>query len=235
MSRPAATTVAQQSSRDSTPRERPVWPVPVGVLLLSLIPLVAGALRLVQLAGGPEAIPADDRFARFPAFLVVHIVGAAGYVVVGCLQFLPGFRRRHLTWHRRTGRVLAVAGLLVAGSAFAMTLAYAEKPGTGDLLFAFRLFFAAAMAGCLVLGVHAARTHDLSAHRAWMIRAYAIALAAGTQAFTEGVGTTVFGAGEVRTDLAKTAAWVLNLAVAEWVIRRPAGRSAARGLGLSRP
>ncbi len=53
-----------------------------------------------------------------------------------------------------------------------------------------------------------------------MIRAYAIALAAGTQAFTEGIGGAMFGTGELRGDLAKGAGWVINLAVAEWAIRR---------------
>jgi uncharacterized membrane protein len=62
-------------------------------------------------------IPSDDRFAGFPAPLVVHLVGAAVFVVVGAFQFVPSIRRRHMTWHRRTGRVLAVAGLAVAGSA----------------------------------------------------------------------------------------------------------------------
>jgi uncharacterized membrane protein len=196
------------------------WPVPVALLALSVIPLAAGAFRLVQLAGGPTVIPADDRFAGFPAPLVAHIVGAAVYVVVGAFQFVPRFRRRHLAWHRRAGRLLAVAGLFVAGSALWMTLLYAPKPGTGELLYALRLLFASAMAASLVLGVRAARARDIAAHRAWMIRAYAIALAAGTQAFTEGLGTALFGTGELRGDLAKGAGWVINLAVAEWAIRR---------------
>ena len=42
------------------------WPVPVGLLLLSLVPLLAGTFRVVQLLGGPELIPADHRFAGFP-------------------------------------------------------------------------------------------------------------------------------------------------------------------------
>ena len=61
-----------------------------------------------------------------------------------------------------------------------------------------------------------------------MIRAYAIGLAAGTEAFTEGIVGAVFGTGELRSDLAKGAGWVINLAVAEWVIRRPARRLARR-------
>jgi uncharacterized membrane protein len=195
--------------------------VPASLVALSLIPVVAGTLRIVQLAGGPQLLPADSRFDVFPVALVVHIVGAATYAVVGVLQFAPRFRRRHWTWHRRAGRVLAVAGLLVAGSALWLTLAYSPKPGTGDLLYALRLIFASSMAGCLVLGVTAARRRDIPAHRAWMVRGYAIGLAAGTQAFTEGIGGAVWGSGVLRDDLAKGAGWVINLAGAEWAIRRP--------------
>jgi uncharacterized membrane protein len=220
MSRLPAPASGLQAAPDSRPRAKSGWPVPVALIALSAIPLTAGTFRLLQLAGGPEVMPADDRFGGFPAPLVVHILGAALYAVVGAFQFLPAFRRHHLTWHRRTGRVLAVAGLLVAGSALWMTVQYAPKPGTGDLLYALRLVFASAMATCLVLGVNAARARDIPAHRAWMIRAYAIGLAAGTQAFTEGIGGALFGTGEVRNDLAKGAGWVLNLAIAEWAIRR---------------
>jgi uncharacterized membrane protein len=196
-------------------------PVPVGLLALSVVPLAAGVLRLVQLAGGPEIMPADPRFTGFPVALVVHILGAAAYAVLGAFQFVPRFRRRHLAWHRRTGRVLAAAGLLVAGSALWMTLVYAPQPGSGPLLFAVRLVVGCAMATFLVLGVRAVRVRDLDAHRAWMIRAYGLGLGAGTQVVTEGLGAAAFGTGEVRADLAKGAGWAINLVVAEWVIRRP--------------
>ena len=64
------------------------------------------------------------------------------------------------------------------------------------------------MAVCLVLGVTAIRRRDIAAHRAWMIRAYAIGLAAGTQVFTEGIGGVVPGTGVLAADLAKGAGWV---------------------------
>jgi hypothetical protein len=83
------------------------------------------------------------------------------------------------------------------------------------------------MAACLVLGFTAARRRDIAAHRAWMIRAYAIGLATGTQAFTEGIGGSLFGTGVLSADFAKGAAWVINLAVAERAVRRPARRRAA--------
>jgi uncharacterized membrane protein len=197
--------------------------VPAALVALSAIPVSAGTLRLAQLGGGPDVMPADPRFDAFPVALVVHIVGAATYAVIGALQFAPRFRRRHRDWHRRAGRLLAVAGLLVAGSALWLTLAYSPKPGTGDLLYLMRLAFASAMAACLVLGVAAARRRDISAHRAWMVRGYAIGVAAGTQAFTEGLGGALFGTGELTGDLARGAGWAINLAVAEWALRHPSG------------
>ena len=202
----------------------PAPAVPLGLVALSAVPLVAGALRLVELAGGPAVIPHDERLSASPAPVVAHVLGAAVYVLVGTLQFLPRFRRRHLRWHRRSGRMLAVAGLVVAGSALWMTLLYPAKPGTGTLLFGARLVFGTAMVAALVLGVRAARARDLRTHRAWMIRAYAIGLAAGTQVFTEGFGGALFGTGVVRDDLAKAAGWVVNLAVAEWLVHRPGRR-----------
>jgi len=217
---PAATTTRERRGRTQSRS----WPVPAALVALSAIPLSAGTLRLVQLAGGPEVMPADDRFTGFPTALVVHITGAAIFALVGIFQFVPGIRRRHRAWHRRAGRVVAVAGLAVAGSALWLTLFYEAKPGTGDLLYVFRLVFASAMASCLVLGFTAIRRRDIAAHRAWMIRGYAIGLAAGTQAFTEGIGGAIFGTGVLSADLAKGAGWVINLAVAEWAIRRPERR-----------
>lgn len=204
------------------------WPVAVALLLIGVIPLSAGSLRLVELAGGPALLEPDHRFDGPPWALITHVVGSGVYVLVGVLQFLPRFRRRHRLWHRRAGRVLTVAGLLVAASALWMTLLYPARADTGPLLLVFRLLFGSAMAVCLVLGFTAIRRRDVRSHRAWMIRAFALALAAGTQAFTEGLGEAVLGDAVVTTDLLKGAGWVINLAVAEWAVRR-VGSSTGRG------
>jgi uncharacterized membrane protein YozB (DUF420 family) len=199
---------------------RTAWPVPVALVALAAVPLVVGALRLLQLAGGPAAVPADARFDAGPLPVVLHVVGAAVFVLLGAAQFVPALRRSG--WHRRAGRVAVAAGLVVAGSALWLTLFVPPKPGTGDLLYLLRLVFGSAQAACLVLGVAAVRRRDLATHRAWMIRAYAIALAAGTQVLTIGVGHAAFGTAVLVTDLANGAGWLVNLAVAEWIIRRPA-------------
>jgi uncharacterized membrane protein len=150
------------------------------------------------------------------------------FALLGAFQLAPRFRRRHPTWHRRAGRVAAVAGLLVAGSALWLTLFYAPQPGTGPVLFGFRLVVGSAMIACLVRGFTAIRRRDIPAHRAWMVRGYALGLGAGTQVFTEGIGGAIFGTGEVRGDLARAAGWLINLAVAEYVIARPGRRRARR-------
>ena len=197
------------STSTTAHRDRPRnWPVPAALIALSAIPLTAGTFRLIQLAGGPELIPADHRFTGFPAALVIHIVGAALFALIGAFQFVPGIRRRHRVWHRRAGSVVVIAGLLVSGSALWLTLFYPAQPGTREVLYVLRLVFGTSTIGCLVLGFTAIRRRDINAHRAWMMRGYALALGAGTQVFTEGIGGALFGTGELRGDLAKGAGWV---------------------------
>lgn len=204
-------------------RQTDRW-VPAGLVALAAIPVLAGTARLVEVLGGPELIPTDARFAAFPAPVVIHVAAAIGYAVLGAFQFSAGIRRRHPGWHRRAGRLLVALGLAVAFSALWMTWAFPRKQGTGDLLSTFRLLFGSGMAISIILGLAAIRRRDIPRHRAWMTRAYALALGAGTQIFTVGFGEALFGAGVVRTDLMMGAGWVINLAVAEWIIRRPFAR-----------
>jgi uncharacterized membrane protein YozB (DUF420 family) len=84
-----------------------------------------------------------------------------------------------------------------------------------------RLLVSAGTGAAVILGLVAIRRRDMARHRAWMARAYALAVGAGTQAFTVGFSESLFGTGVVSHDLMMTAAWAINLAVAEWVIRRP--------------
>ena len=202
--------------------------VPFALIALFLLPAVFGSLRLIELAGGPPLMPTDPRFTSSPLPLVVHIVSALSYAVLGAFQFSASLRRRRPGWHRAAGRVLIVLGMAVALSALWMTLFYPRQSGTGVLAYLFRLAFASGMAASIILGFTAIRRRDIARHRAWMTRAYALALGAGTQVFTKGIGPALFGTSEVTLDLSLGAAWVINLAVAEYVIRRPARRPTIR-------
>jgi hypothetical protein len=91
----------------------------------------------------------------------------------------------------------------------------------------------------IVLAVLAIRRRDFPSHGAWMTRGYAIALGAGTQVFTMLPWVLVFGpigaADELPRSVLMTAAWVINLGVAEYVIRRrPTRRSNRTSTGLGR-
>lgn len=210
------------------------WLVPAGLLLLGLVPVLAGAARVTELTGGAQVTPDNARFFASPVPVLVHIVGATVYCVLGACQFAPGFRRRRPGWHRVAGRVLVPCGLAAALSGLWMALFYPRPPGDDVLLTPMRLVFGIAMAGCLVLGVAAIRRRDVAGHRAWMARGYAIGLGAGTQVLTHlpwvALGEHPSGPGRVVLMLA---GWVINLAVVEWALRRrptmaartPGGRS----------
>ena len=201
-----------------------VWLI-AGLLVLSAIPLAAGAFRLTELASGAEITPASARFFASPLPVVLHIVSAGVYAVLGAFQFAPGLRRRHRGWHRAAGRLLVLCGLVVGLSALWMTLFYPHPDGSGELLlYALRLLFGSAMVVSIVLGFAAIRRGDMRRHRAWMTRGYAIALGAGTQVLTQSAGELIAGPpGELSRALLMGAGWVINLAVAEWTIRkRPA-------------
>ncbi len=211
------------------------WPgtgrwLPVALLALGALPVVAGTLRLSELAGAPPVLPFNPRFAASPVPAVIHVASAIVYFVVGAFHFAPPVRRHWLVWHRRAGPVLVALGLAVALSALWMTQFYPTEEGTGVLHYLFRLCFGTAMAACLVLGVAAIRRFDFPAHQAWMIRAYALAAGAGTQVFTLGLTESVLGASPLTSGLALGAGWAINLAVAEYAIARTGKSRSGRPL-----
>ena len=210
----------------SAPRRRAsTWPVPLALVALSLVPVVAGALRVTDVTTGSTFMPEDAHHPSVPVALVVHIVSAVVYSLVGAFQFSAGLRRRWPRRHRAAGRVLVPMGLAVAGSALWMTLGYPREVDTGPLLFWSRLVFGTGMILCLVLGLRAILLRDVRTHRAWMIRAYALGLGAGTQVVTIGLGQALFGTSTIVTDAVTAVGWAINLALAELAIRMPRTRS----------
>jgi len=63
------------------------WLAPLGLLLPGLLPVIAGAFRLEQLSGTSDAMPANARFAPMPLPVVLHIVSATAFALLGPLQF----------------------------------------------------------------------------------------------------------------------------------------------------
>lgn len=210
------------------------WRVPIALVALGTVPVIAGSLRLAELSGGAGAMPSDARYDASPLPVVLHILCATVFAMLGAFQFSPRFRRSRPGWHRRAGRVLVIAGLGVALSALWLNHFFPRADATREVLYPLRMAFGAAMVLTIVLGFIAARRRDFARHRAWMIRSYAIGIVAGTQVFTLGIGGAIFGTGDVTTALLLAAAWGINLAVAERAIRkRPRRRTPATSVQVA--
>lgn len=216
------------------PRGR--WLVPTGLIILSLVPVIAGAFRLTELVSGAAVTPDNARAFAMPIPVVAHIISATLFCVVGAFQFVPGLRRGPKSWHRRAGRVLIPAGLIAAGSGLWMTLFYVTPTPDGPGLGILRLVFGSAMLLALVLSVRSIVIRDFVAHGAWVTRAYAIGIAAGTQVITALIWTFTIGPMEETSEaLPMGAAWIINLGIAELVIwRRRRAAAAERQARLDR-
>lgn len=208
------------ASRPAAPtRSRRDWWIPASLLALTFVPALAGAVRLVDLSGGRTE--ENARFFDLPLPIIVHIVGATTYCVLGAFQFMPSLRRRRPRWHRMAGRALVPAGVAAGLSGMWMAV-FSDLPVYDNTALVWlRLFFGSLMVAGLVLGVRAVLGGDIRTHQRWMARAYAVAQGAGTQALVLGPITVVAGQpGGTLKAAGMGFAWVLNLAVAEWLVRR---------------
>lgn len=210
-------------SEPGTYGARASWWLPTAFIVLNLVPIVAGVWRLGEVARGAEMTEANARFIADPIPAVIHIVSAALFVTFGAFQFVPSLRRSLSGWHRRAGRPIAAIGALAGGSGLWLTWSYPPAEADSSLLVAFRLFFGSALVVAVILGVAAARRHQLARHRVWMVRAYAIALGAATQ-FLLHIPWVVCAekTSELSRALLMGGGWVVNLLVAELVLRRRA-------------
>lgn len=68
--------------------------VPAALVALSLVPSIAGLVRLIELAGGAAITGENARFFAAPLPVVVHIPVVIVYCILGAFQFAPAFRRR---------------------------------------------------------------------------------------------------------------------------------------------
>lgn len=195
------------------------WRVPFALILLGAVPVIFGIIRAAELASHPAVTADNERFVTMPVPILLHIYGGVPYLVLGALQFVPSLRR--FRWHRIAGRILIPCGLAVGVSGVWMTLRNDLPPTDGPLLNVFRLIVGVAMIVAMVLGFVAIRRREIAQHRAWMMRGYAIAMGAGTQAVFFLIWVIPFGEpGVTLRALLMGAAWVTNLAVAERIIRR---------------
>lgn len=138
----------------------------LGVAAYSARYLLHPPQTTAQALGNPLGIP----------WLVIHVAGAVTALALGSLQFLPRLRRGAGPPHRWIGRtyviaclVGGVAGLILAPGSFAGPIATAGFGGLAVIWIAVN-----------ILGWRAAVQGRIVEHRRWMIRSWALTLAAVT-------------------------------------------------------
>lgn len=210
-----------QTGTDPRPAPRSGWLAISGLLLLSALPIIGGALSLRE-----ASVPSSDAFAwASTVAMVAHIVSMSVYCLVGAFQFSPALRARR-GWHRRAGRVLLPLGFLAAVSG-AWLAVFFGGPADELPLAMVRLFFSAVMMAFLAMSAIAIVRRDFAAHGAWSTRAFAIAVSGGTQALVSVLWSLPFGEPDAAGETWVVAAgFTINWLVAELIVRHRAnGRS----------
>jgi Predicted membrane protein (DUF2306) len=194
------------------------WLLAFSLMVLCVVPVLAGIVRMSQLVSG-VVTPENVRFFHSPLPFVIHGISVTMFCVLGAFQFVSSLRFKS-RWHRTMGKLLLPFGLLAALSGLWMNQFYALPAHDGTVLYIERLVFGVAMFVSLVLGYLAIRARDYAAHRAWMMRGYAIGLGAGTQVVTTMPWVLLMGEPDLNErSILMGAGWVINVLIAEWFIR----------------
>jgi uncharacterized membrane protein len=126
----------------------------------------------------PQFVALDDVFARHPVLTLVHIVPGLLFMLLGPLQLSAAIRARYLRWHRLSGRVFVVCGLIIGFSALLMSFTMKSIGGVNQA--AATTLFAAFFLYALCKAFWHIRHREIALHRQWMIRAFSIGLAVAT-------------------------------------------------------
>ncbi len=147
----------------------------LALLFVLAVPIALAALRYLipSMPGAPVEVT-SNAFA-LPT-LPIHAGFGALALLIGPLQFLPGFRRRHTRVHRLIG-LTYVSACLISGFA-GYVLAFGSTSGIGATL-GFSLM-ATAWIFSTAKGLLTAFQSDFTAHRRWMIRSVALTFTAFT-------------------------------------------------------
>jgi uncharacterized membrane protein len=184
---------------------------------MGVLAVGVGAYAIAMLAVPTIGAPFfGARFAAVPLAAYGHIAAGAVAMILGAFQVNARIRQRYLSRHRWLGRVYV--GAVFIGAPSGLVLATVSEGGwithVAFGLLAVLWLATTAMAFVLI------RARNIVAHRRWMMRSYALTLAA--------VMLRIYIPAAIISGMSFEAAypaiswlcWVPNLIIAEWLIRR---------------
>ena len=186
------------------------------MLILSLLIAAYGASYVVR---GDAAFVGElaASFRARPWGIISHAAFGTLALLAGPLQFRGDLRARHRRLHRVLGRVYVGAALGTGATGLFMAAFSFGGPVThlGFGLLAVLLLVTTGMAFARI------RAGDVDAHRAWMIRSFALVFAGVTLRIELPLLIAAYGgAFEPAYQWIAWLSWAPNLAWAEWWVRR---------------
>jgi len=167
-------------------------------------------------------------FEAHAAGIRLHIFASAVALLIGPLQFSSRLRASRPALHRVLGRVYLGVGVLLGGLAGLYMAAFAWGGIVSKLGFG---LLAVAWLATGALAYAAIRRRDVAAHRRWMVRNFALTFAAVTLRLYLPSSMAAGIPFEIAYPAIAWLCWVPNVAVAEWLVRRPGATSGLRAAG----
>ena len=214
-----------------TTNQSNTWRVPALLLALGSINVLFGALQLDTIQQGPPAVPDEFTALHYlatPIPIVLHIVAGIIFNLLCPFQFVPAFRQRWPGWHRWSGRLLIIAGVLVGLTGLWMNHLFPQYGGVlkypGIVVNSVGILISLGIALRVILA------GDIQRHRIWMMRAVAFGLGPATQRLFILPFFFIYGLpNDLVIGLVIWLGFLLNLAVVEWVLLRERPRELRLG------
>lgn len=201
------------------------WLNTIGWIVMVFMALVIGAYALGYFVIPDLGDPAEKaRYNSIPWSAYLHIIPGGMALILGAFQFHAGLRKRWTSIHRNSGRAYVTFVLIGGFAGFFLAWQAPQSPATqlGFASLAVIWFYSGLMA------FYAIRQGNVALHRQWMIRSYALTLAAVTlrlqlPLFIGGMGMTF----EEAYAIVAWFSWIPNLIIAEWFINQTPIKRAA--------
>jgi uncharacterized membrane protein len=153
-------------------------------------------------------------FGKLPLPVFLHLIGGSIAIATGAFQLNTALRTRYLEIHRWLGRTYVVAVCTGGSAAFVMAL---QSTGGLPAHFGFGLLAVLWVGSTLKAWLHI-RAKRVALHRRWMLRSYALTLAAVTLRIYLPLSQVYGLPFEPAYITISWLCWVPNLVIVEWWI-----------------